>query len=56
MTDPDPFITAFTESGDRYTGRKSLWKAYWESVETDWKEATRLEEGVAGENFYYDAP
>lgn len=47
-TDPNTDKTVCrgrTESGDYYTATNYLWTLYWESVETDWVIATKMEEG-----------
>lgn len=47
------YIRDLTESGDYYSATAELWKAYRDSVNTDWELATQLEEG-SNPDFYYD--
>lgn len=49
----DNYTRAQTESGDYYTATEYCWTLYWESVETDWVIAEKLEEGIT-KDFRYD--
>jgi hypothetical protein len=49
---PKIYIKGKTESGDCYSATAELWKAYRESVDTDWVLAEHLEEG-SNEDFFY---
>lgn len=47
------YIRDLTDSGDFYSATAELWKAYWNSVNTDWELASQLESG-SDPDFYYD--
>ena len=49
---PKIYIQGTTESGDCYSATAELWKAYRNSVDTDWVLAEQLEQG-SNEDFFY---